>query len=1219
MNQTLQPVSCSSRPHGLLVLHGNRLEMLAEVVIQWLAANPLPGLEQETILVQSNGMGEWLKMEMARAQGVCAATRLALPAQVVWQAYRSVLGRGAVPPASPLDKLPLTWRLMSLLPRCAEEPVFAPVAGFLGQGAGDAIRRLQLAQRLADLYDQYQVYRSDWLLDWEAGRDVLRRQASQPTQEACAVPEDQRWQPALWRRLLESLKPGERGFTRVAVHQRFLAALAEAGDPSTQTFQALPRRIILFGTTHIPHQILQAIAALSRHCQVLMAVPNPCQYHWADIIDGREHMAFSRRRHAYRDQRDLSAIDLPDLDAHGHPLLAAWGRQSRDFVRQLDAFDETEAVREHFPMPRVDLFSSDPGESLLEQVQTAMRDLRPILEHPRQAPAANDRSIVFHVAHSAQREVEILHDQLLEMLAQAPQDQPLAPRDIVVMVPDMATFAPAIRSVFGAYAQADPRYIPWGITDLKERQQQPLLRLFDGVLGRPQARFSLSEVRDLLEVPAVARRFDVALDELPTWMTWIEGSGVRWGLHQAHRRSLGLDAAGDHNTWAFGLRRMLLGYATGELSTGRGYAGIEPYDEVAGPSAEDAGRLAELLQTLTGWWEDARLPRTPDAWQVRLLQLLDELFVPTDDLERAVIGALQRALEVWTQACASAQFQEVLEWPVVKEAWLSAVDEPRPNSRFRAGGVTFCTLLPLRAIPFEVVALLGMNDGDFPRRSVRLDFDLMGSTQQTRPGDRSRRDDDRQLMLDALLSARRVLYVSWVGRSQRDNQVQPPSVTVSQLRDYLSAGWSPEVLTQRTTEHPLQAFSRRYVDTPRQGLPTDLFTYADLWRSAHGHEEALPVPDLSPAEQPGAAAPNAFTLQLMADVLRNPVRTFFQHRLQVSFQDTDEPAADEEAFDIQGLARHAWMRELRLACARALRIEVGRPVPLPSPGARADADAPVPPWDAQDFLQDQVARLQRAGRLPLGGPGQQVQVGLQVAMGAMVQAWMSIQAAHPHPCEPLALRWTHPEDPDLRIEDGLEDLWAQSPGGRPVWLHWEASKVADPARKKGAAPRPRVEKLLRAWGVCLVSAALGQPVDAIIVGEGASVHLTAPEPEHAQPMLSELMRALREGLWGTSAWPTALKTGLAWLQAHASSPGDPDKAWDDAERAFEGDEHSLVPGEGQDPHLARLYPDFATLVNAGGFEEASRRLYESLRLWLEAHAKVTPFGEIDADPEDFDE
>ena len=758
---------------GLLILHGNRLELLGSAVFEWLRREPLRPLEEEVILVQSNGMAEWLKMELAAAHGACAATRVELPARFIWRAYRAVLGRAAVPARSPLDKLPLTWRLMRLLPELIGEPVFAPVAGFLGVTTGnatapDTARRLQLAQRLADLFDQYQVYRADWLDAWAAGRDVLLRAGtlgadSSSTPPGDRVPDDQLWQPALWRAVQNELSPDERASARPRLHERFLQALADRSAP----VRGLPRRVVLFGTTHIPQQTLQAIAALSGQCQILMAIPNPCRYHWADTIDGRELLRMARSRQPLRGGHSLADVPLEDMHAHGHPLLGAWGRQARDFVRQLDAYDDTVATQQRVTVPKVDLFDEGPDHgraSLLQQVQASIRDLVPLKELEPDPIAVLDQSIVFHIAHSAQREVEVLHDQLLHLFADTSAGQhagrPLRPRDVVVMVPDIETFAPAIRSVFGQYSRFDPRYIPFGITDQRERGHHPILVALEWLLRTPTHRITLSEVLDLLDVPAVARRLRIEAEDLTVLSTWMREAGIRWGLHEDQRARIGLDACGPANTWAFGLRRMLLGYATGQADA---FAGIEPYAEIGGLSAALAGTLAELLQALEAWWHDAHEAREPAGWAQRLRELMQSFFEPGDDAERAIVGALDAALASWLEACEFASFSETLDLAVVREAWLEGVDEPSLSTRFKAGGVTFCTLLPMRSIPFEVVCLLGMNDGDYPRRSPRADFDLMATPGQARPGDRSRRLDDRQLMLDALISARRALYVSWAG------------------------------------------------------------------------------------------------------------------------------------------------------------------------------------------------------------------------------------------------------------------------------------------------------------------------------------------------------------------------------------------------------------------------------------------------------------------------
>ena len=1155
---------------GLLILHGNRLELLAEATFAWLSGHPLGALEEETFLVQSNGMAEWLKMEIAAAQGICAATRVELPARFIWRAYRAVLGRAAVPALPALDKLPLTWRLMGLLPALASQPGFEPVAGFLGDG--DAARRLQLAQRLADLYDQYQVYRSDWLQDWEQGLDRIRAEAASGASASVPVPPEQRWQPALWRAAVVGLNANEQPSTRAVLHQRFLAALQSPGD-----WPQLPRRVVLFGTTHIPHQTLEAIAALSAHTQVLMAVPNPCRYHWADIIDGRQLLRAAQRRHPLREGRDLAAVPLQDMHAHGHPLLAAWGRQSRDFVRQLDAFDDVQQAQARFEVPRVDLFDEGPGQTLLQQLQARIRDLVPLSEQVAEQAGSvlppDDRSVVFHIAHSAQREVEILHDQLLHLLAHPPGGGALNPRDIVVMVPDIDTFAPAVRSVFGQYGRGHARHIPWGIADQRERGHHPLLVALEWLLRAPQQRFTFSEVRDLLDVPAVARRFGIAADDLPALMAWIEGAGVRWGLHAEQRGQLGLDACGDANTWRFGLRRMLLGYATGELDAG--YAAIEPYTEVAGLSAALAGALAELLAVLEPWWAECGRPCAPEAWGPRLRALLQQIFAATEEGERAMLSALDDALSAWLQACEAAAFEDPVELAVVREAWLDAVDELGVSRRFKAGGVTFCTLLPMRAIPFEVLCLLGMNDGDYPRRSTRSDFDLMALAGQARPGDRSRRDDDRQLMLDALLSARRVLYVSWAGRSQRDNQQQPPSVLVSQLRDYLNAGWGAGVVEARTTEHPLQPFSRRYFETRGATAGEQaLFTYAAEWRLAHEAPPAAAAVEGSAAvasSAPAGAAPMQVTVGHLAGFLRNPVKAYFRQRLQISFDERPATVEDDERFVTGGLDRWQLMHEVLSAARRQIEGTGSAPEALAS------------------LVEGQVARLQRAGRLPMAGPGALVQAELVATLNPMVGQWQALQARHPQAHSKRPLRLPDPLRANLNLDDWLLGLQSSGEvGTTPIWIELQASKLAD---KKLKSARP--DKLLTAWVRSLAAAACGQPAAGIVIGADAVIHVAALEPAAAQDTLLSLMRACQDGLTGDRPWPTAVLTGLAFVN-------DPAKA----RTAYEGSDFGGASGEGREACLARLYPDFVALSADPEFEPCSQRLYAPYRAWLDAQVRI---------------
>ena len=1151
---------------GLIALHGNQTEALADTVLAWLAAHPLQALEPETVLVQSNGMAEWFKMRMADTLGVCAAARVELPARFVWRSYRQILGANEVPRESPLDKTPMIWRLMRLLPQCLELPEFAPIANFLRPG--EPQRLLQLAERLADLYDQYQIYRADWLEAWAAGQDVLRN----PGRPDVPVPAVQQWQPALWRAVLAELEPHERAATRPALLARVLGAL-QSGQPPVSP---LARRVVVFGMSQMPLSLMQFLSGIAQHSQVLIAVPNPCRFHWADAIDGRELLRQERRRHAHKAGRDLAQIPLEAMHAHAHPLLAAWGRQSRDYVRQLDAFDTTSTTAVQWNWPRVDVYDEADAHDLaqaplLTQVQQRIRDLVPLAEHPPTAIAARDRSIVFHTAHGLVRELEVLHDQLLHLLAQPPAagQAALAPRDVVVMLPSIEEAAPSIRAVFGQYGRHDARHIPFDIADVGARASSPLVTALQWLLHLPQQRCRLSELCDLLDVPAVADRMGLAADDLPQLTQWMAGAGIRWGLNHAQRAQLGLQACGDPNSAWFGLQRMLLGYASGGAldAPAQAFAGIEPYDEVGGLSAELAGSLASLLQRMLQWWHTAQAPATPAEWAQRFRGLLDDFFRSHSDEDQALLAALDQALVRWQTACEQAGFAADLPLVVAQEAWLQALSEPALEQRFRAGGVTFCTLMPMRAIPFEVVCLLGMNDGDYPRRASRSDFDLMAQPQQQRPGDRARRDDDRQLMLDALLSARRMLYISWAGRHVRDNSEQPPSVLVSQLRDYLRQGWQGDaaqkgdLLAQRTLQHPLQPFSRRYFEEK-----SSVHTYAREWHAAYAHDSTAPVPPMPPLELDPDVP---LSLARLADFLRHPARAFLRNRLLVRFEQEDEVVQDDELFLVDGLTAYQLVQQLQQDVVAQL--------------AHSSA------LDVPQQVAQQVQRLARAGQLPLAGLGVREAQGLQQQVTPSLRRWQDLMQNWPQSAPRLRVLL---QEGDLLLDDWLDGLRQRSDaiavgagkgeeGGTGSFDQaWFAMDPRTLLSKEGAV---RPDKLLSFYVRSLALSAAGSQAVGCVVARD-TVLWAQPMPQaDAQARLQQLMQ-----LWlqGQSA-PLPLPLRTAMTAAAGDLPA--------AEQAYAGSH--VMQGECRDPSWARCYPAWDDLVASGALETLALATYGPLLEW----------------------
>ena len=1189
-----EPSSTGLTP-GFMVVHGNHPETLRDLVRDWMRRHPLAPLEDECILVQSNGVAQWLRLALAQdpaqgGYGIAAALQVQLPMRFVWQAYRAVLGAEAVPRSSALDAEPLTWRLMRLLPELLQDPTFAPLQRFLAQDE-DLRKRHQLAERLADLLDQYQVYRADWLADWahsEDGRDTFTqgRQGAQP------VPPEQAWQPRLWRALRDDVGATAAAGSRAEVHRRFMAAAQAWQGPRPAR---LPRRVIVFGLSALPQQTLEALAALGRWCQVLMCVHNPCRHDWSHTVPDRDLLRTARHRQRRRAGSE-GLIREDQLHQHAHPLLATWGRQGRDFIRLLDAHDDLQSYAGRFAAigQRVDCFdeNTDPVHpTLLHQLQDDVLDLRPLAETRQQQRVLNpqaDRSLRFHVTHGALREVEVLHDQLLSAFA---ADATLRPRDVLVMVPDIQAYAPLVQAVFGLHrtepaaggergsdsdAAADVqdrlRRIPFSVADRGARHQEPLSVALEALLGLPQSRLGASEVQDLLQVPALRRRFGIDEAQLPQLQAWIAQAGIRWGLHAEHRATLGLPDGLDHNTWALGLQRLLLGYAVG---AGSAWQGLEPVDEVGGLDAVLLGPLARLVQALQQHWRALATPARPAEWGERLRALLQDFFQPDGGAEALLLQGLESTLQGWLQTCEAAALDEALPLSVVREHWLAQMESTGLGSPFFGGGVTFATLMPMRAIPFRFVALLGMNDGDYPRSRVAPDFDLMA--QDPRPGDRSRREDDRYLFLEALLSARQHLHISWAGRSLHDNDERPPSVLVAQLRDHLATGWrlagdgrpaaeaGQALLRALTVEHPLQPFSPAYFV---EGGPAELFSHAREWRQAlmaratgmAGAPASAPPPALTPL--PPLPRDTPLTLRELAAFLRDPIGQFFEQRLGVHFSRDGQELPDHEPFALNGLEN--WQLQDELIRAQRAALEAGEP--------------------PEAALQQGLDRLERSGALPARAFGQQARQALAGPMTKLFADWAEQLQAWPDEAPDEAVAWS---SASLEVADQLTSLRRNAQGER-CRLVLESSGVI----KDG---RYRTDKLAAAWVAHLAGHLSGAPLTTVVVSKAGTATFSPLSLAQAEQAWRDLLIAYEEGM--TRPLPFVQRCSDAWWVALLKEGADRAKAQDAARKAYEhhDPEHRAYAERELNPSAARAFPDFEALWAGGEFAHWARTLLGPMR------------------------
>ncbi len=637
---------------------------------------------------------------------------------------------------------------------------------------------------------------------------------------------------------------------------------------------------------------------------------NPCKFYWGDVRDRRylAKQANMQQNKILRVGEDtptsgqlgllFGGDDTTDAEV-GNSLLASMGKLGRDNLYLLSELECQEVDAGFVDINR---------DSLLHHLQADILNLQEAgdpkaIDSGAKTPVSrDDSSLTIQDCHSPMREVEVLHDRLLGMMATDPS---LKPRDIVVMVADINAYSPSIQAVFGN--APGERFIPYSISDRTADQESPLLKAFLHLLSLPESRCTAAELLSLLEVPAVSRRFELDAAQFDRVKLWVEEAGIRWGLNDDTASAFSLPAQHE-NTWLFGLQRMLLGYAM-PLEAGL-FNDIAPYDEVQGLDAQLAGQLAAFVDTLLAYRKLLSADGTGEVWSKLLTGMIDAFFAVEQDEEPAA-RLIRDKLERWQQQLDDAGFDDSLSLAVVRDYLNDQLGGETVSQRFLVGQVNFCTLMPMRSIPFRVVCLLGMNDGVYPRTVAPVGFDLMVG--RTRAGDRSRRDDDRYLFLEAMLAAQETLYISYVGRSIQDNSEKVPSVLVSELLEYAAQGYCVEgdegltsadsaanLIRSLTYTHPLVPFSP---DAFRGKQPS----FAREWLPAARGEGDAVAPFMSGSLDESWLEPvdGVLTVELaeLQRFWRLPVQYFFNRRLKIWFEGQADALDDFEPFALDNLDR----------------------------------------------------------------------------------------------------------------------------------------------------------------------------------------------------------------------------------------------------------------------------------------------------------------------------
>jgi len=1104
----------------LHVHFSNRYETLARQLIAKLGGTREDVFASDQVVIPSAAVQRDLTLALADRHGVCANIEFVYLARWLWQQVARVVD--GVAAESPFDPAALAWRVYSAFGDSDFVGAHPRLSSYLDMAGTDDVMRYELAVKVASLLEQYVTYRTDWLARWQGAAPHGRPLAAGEREQE----QDERWQAALWQRIaaqlsLESEHP-------IAELVRAL----ERGGAKLACERGLPAIVHVFGLSAMPPLHMQALQALGRWIDVHLYVLNPCREYWFEVVDPKRLSC-------------LAARGRGQAHETGNRLLAAWGMQAQSHIGLLidtlsDAAQDDAA------------FQPNPHATLLARLQNAILELRELEPGSIQLPPA-DRSIEVHVCHSLTRELEAVHDYLLGLFA---ADPTLQPSHVLVVTPDLEAAAPLIEAVFGT---APPqRRIPFAMTGRARSTVNAPVRALAQLLSLATSRCPASAVLGLLQQPLVARRFDLDEEALQQVHGWMLAAGIHWGLDEGHVASLGLADAGKYS-FSDGLDRLFLGYA---LPSGiaEPFGHLLASGDAEGSSALALGAFWRFVGALQQLREQLAHPRPPQQW-VAVLRTAIATFTQPANEDLDDVSELHASIAQLAAAMSNGGLGEAVPIGVVRKALEHLLDDPARGG-VPGGSVTFASISSLRNLPYPVICAIGLNDGAFPTVDRPAEFDLMAH--QPRRGDRQRRADQRNLFLDLLIAARRCVYLSYTGRSVRDNSTLPPSVLISELLDVLVPAIASDPADSAALEaararlvvaHPLQPFSpqafavdgdprlrsfdaelaaalRHSLQTPGQPVES---TQRIIDEIDAEEGDAVPEPAhrffTAPLPEPDAQWRDVTAAQLV-EFFRNPSRYLLRRRMNIALQRSEDALEDDEPFLPSVPARSALANRLL-------------PVLLDQPEIDLDA----------------ARRLAAAGvELPCGAVGEVVLERELQSLCDFARQVREASRAEPLPAHQANIELDIDGQP-WRVQAGFADL---RPGGLVRWRYDEE----------------RATDVLQAWIHHLVLCA-----DAPAGTEPVTRWLCCGEPRrfearpNARELLADLVRLYARGL----REPLPFFPKAAWKYVRDGSVSAAQGAW----RVTKDTPHA----EGADPAYQLAFRGIADPLAATDFYELARKVF----------------------------
>jgi len=761
-----------------IVYKSNSLNTLLLEAYKIIQEKPLNNIfEKEIFVYDSKILFQYLNIFIAEKIGISANIKLYHPNDFIWKLFEII---------SPKKKLKNTfthsmmiWKIMKIID---DKKIFE------NYNKKEAkLQKFKFSFLMANIFEQYIFYRPNWINEWETEKNTS------------IIDQNDIWQIKLWIEIIKnSKKTHQYSYHFANLFYNFQKLFEEKKIQKKH----LPSRCFIISSFALNPSYIRIFQNISTYINIYFLYVTPFKKNIFNFI--QDNNIFLNQK------KNKKPCD--------NSLIKLWGQYEKIYALYIIRSKE---------MKIINCFKENNNRNLLNSIKNDL--LKKNINKKKRFLISTDNSISINICFNKKNEIEILHKKLLIFFN---KNSSIKPKDVVVTSFSIENYISSINSVFAS--ENNKKQIPFFIANKFSKKTNIIISSFKKILNLANSRFHNEEILEFLDIPEIAKKFNLSEEEIKILYYWIEEANIRWAIDCKHKDYLSFPK-NKQNTWLYGIEKLLLSYAMND--TEKVWNNILSCSSINGSRTEIIEKLIIFIKTLKKWQKKLSRSQYLIHWHSLSKDLINDFFFCSQKIEKSIKMIQKNWTEMINNNLSSGYLKKVSINILIKNFFYKYYFNN--HQKFLPDVVNFCHPNAVCYIPFKIICIIGADHLSVPKINHLDKFNLLKKYPLIE--DINIYQKYCYLFAQSISCAEQYFYISYVGYSIKDESKIYPSILIDQLLHYISSNFcfsgdcnlslqdnSKKIIKHLCKKYKIQYFyKKKYANPSTTENLQDVFKYTN--------------------------------------------------------------------------------------------------------------------------------------------------------------------------------------------------------------------------------------------------------------------------------------------------------------------------------------------------------------------------------------------------------